>query len=294
LSESEDKGSNPGDRETSQNSQRENNTTIPARNIAESTADLQDVPSKGEGAITVHCNKDESKATTWPANNVNQLPETSPTCNPQPTSVEINCSPRSSGISSTPYSFEESTFSNSNMESRKIPYPPSSSTCFDSLALRGIGCYDLDQYLMKNPVKNSNDMIMSTLRLSSGLQAAPFVGQFDSNQAFISGNAFLNNEKHQMSLQASDVPTSYAVPDEVTGMSYPYHISPSSVAAALGDFNPDIFHALLESVVYEELQLRQPGAHTSVEQNVERCPLSQSKASDLTDDLWSMLFASSV
>jgi len=205
-------------------------------------------------------------------------------------SVAINCSSHTSGKPSTAYAFQETIFN--NMGTRQIPYPPSPLTCFDSLLPKGTVRYDLDQYLMKNPVTSNNNMITSTLRLNSGLQAPSFLGQLDSNHAFMSANAFLYNEKHQTSLQVSDIPASSAVPDEVTTMSYTHHISPASTAAA-GDFNSDIFRMLLESFVHEESQIRETDAHTSMPQNVQLCPLNQPESADLSDDLWSMLSPSS-
>lgn len=295
LSESHDEGSKPGDRGTNQKSQQENNTaTLPAGNIADRRDDLQAVPSKG-GAIVADGNNDNREVTTAPASNVNQISKTSPTCNSQPASVAINESLQTSAISSTPSPFLESTFNNNiNMVSGQIPYPSLRPTCFDSLALReNVGRYDLDQYLMENPVTTSNDMITSTLRLSSGIHAA----QFEPNHSFISGNdALLYNEKHQTSIQPADIPASSAAPhDKVIAMSYPYYIPPTSMAAAaLGDFNSDNFQVLLQSFVNEDLQaLQEPGRHTSHEQNLQLCPFSQPEAANLTHNFWSMLSPSS-
>jgi hypothetical protein len=130
--------------------------------------------------------------------------------------------------------------------SRKFPYPPLPPTCLDCLALKTIGCYDLNQYLMKNLITSSIDMITSTLTLSFDLQATHFVEQFNSIHVFIYGNAVLYNENHQMSLQALDVLASSAILDEVTIISYPYHISLNSLLAYLGYFNSYIYHVLME------------------------------------------------
>jgi len=90
-----------------------------------------------------------------------------------------------------------------SMGSKQIYFPPlTPCTCFNSSEqLTGVSHHDLDQYLMKNPVTSSNDMLTSTVRLSSGLITAPFATQFESSNAFISGNALPYNEKNHMSLQ---------------------------------------------------------------------------------------------
>jgi len=309
----------PGDSETSQKSKQDKNTTIPG-NIEESGADLQD-----EEEIAAQGNEDQAAA-TWPGNNANnQLnPESSLICNPQPVSVPISMSPQAPVISST--AFQESTSTcvaeavsdsiviNHNKGSKQISFPLLNTACFNSSEqLAGVGRYDLDQYLMNNPVTSSNDMITSTVRLSSALQTAPFVGQFDSNQAFISGNALLN-EKHRMSLQNLQAlemnpqhsflvnpseetiynklsHTSCAVPDQIAAAcSYSYPVIPTAMGTALGDFNSDIFPSLLGSFGNEELQLQEPSTDTSIAQNVQLCPSSQPKAESLTSyDLWSML-----
>lgn len=311
LSESEDLCSSPGNSETSRKSQRENNAEMP-RKVADGAVDIQDK----EEAITEDLTSAKSPE--------NQLLETS---NSQSLSVATDFVPQAPSISPTPYSFQQSITSsvpgglsdsvdiNHNKGSKQTPFPLSITACFNSSAQEGVARDYLDQYLMKNPVTNSNDLITSTVRLSSALQTAPFVGQFDSNHVFISGNASLN-EKHQMSqssqaLEMDPHHSFIAHPSEngtydklnhtrcgasgqVTTFNYPYLICPTSTGAALGDFNSDMFPTFVESFTNEQLQIQEPSVHASMAQNVQLCPSSQAKAEDLPSyDLWSILSPSS-
>lgn len=317
LSESEDIYSSPGDSEVSHKSQRENNTEIP-KDVADGAADFQDAVASNRGAIA-----EVQTSAKSPAKDVNQLLETS---NSQPASAAMDfVPPQAPLISSGPYAFQKSIASTSvpgavpdsvdvkhNKGSKQIPFPLITTACFNSSSQEGVARDYLDQYLMKNPVTSSNDMITSTGGLSSALQTAPFVGQFDSNHAFISGNAFLN-EKHQISQSSQALEmdprhsfivnpseevtcnklshTRCVAPDQITALSYPYLISPTAIGAALGDFNSDIFPSFLESFVNEELQVQEPDAHA---QNVQLCSSNQPKAENLNSyDLWSMLSPSS-
>jgi len=311
------------DSESSQKSKDEKNTTIPA-NIEERRADLHDEGSKEE-EIAAQGNEDQASA-TWPANNANnQFPEPSLICNPQPLSVPISTSPQAPVTTSM--ALQESTSIcvaeamldsadiDHNKGSKQITFPLLDTACFNtSEQLAGVGCYDLDQYLMNNPVTSSNEMITSTVRLSSALQTAPFVRQFDSNHAFLPGNTLLNEQHRSMSLQSLQAlemnpqhsflvhrseeatynkfsHTSCAVFDQIRGTcSYSYPVIPTATGAVLGDFNSDIFPSLMGSFGNEELQLQEPSTDTPIAQNVQLCPLSQSKAESLTSyDLWSML-----
>lgn len=311
LSESEDLCSSPGNSETSRKSQRENNAEMP-RKVADGAVDIQDK----EEAITEDLTSAKSPE--------NQLLETS---NSQSLSVATDFVPQAPSISPTPYSFQQSITSsvpgglsdsvdiNHNKGSKQIPFPLSITACFNSSAQEGVARDYLDQYLMKNPVTNSNDLITSTVRLSSALQTAPFVGQFDSNHVFISGNASLN-EKHQMSQSSQALEmdphhsfiahpsengtydklnhTRCGAPDQVTTFNYPYLVCPTSTGAALGDFNSDMFPTFVESFTNEQLQIQEPSVHASMAQNVQLCPSSQAKAEDLPSyDLWSILSPSS-
>lgn len=306
LSESEDICSSPGNSEVSRKSQRENNAEIP-RKVADGAVDIQDK----EEDIT----EDQTSA---------QLPENQllETSNSQCPSVATDFVPQAPSIPSTAYSFQQSTTSsvpggvsdsvdvNHNKGSKQVPFPLSNTACFNSSAQGVAGDY-LDQYLMKNLVTNSNDLITSTVRLSSALQTAPFVGQFDSNHVFMSGNASLN-EKHQMpqNSQALEMDphhsfiahpseegtydklnhTRCAASDQVTSFNYPYLISHTVTGSALGDFNPDIFPPFVESFTNEQLQIQEPSVHASMGENVQLCPSSQPKAENLPSyDLWSIL-----
>jgi len=315
LSESEDICSSPGNSELSHKSQKENNAEIP-RNVADGTADFQDAVASKGGAIAEDQTSGKSPA--------NQLLESSPS---QPASVAVDFVSQPPSISSTPHSFQQSITStcvpggvsdsvdiNHNKGCKQISFPLLNTACFNSSAQEEVARDYLDQYLMKNPVTNSNDMITSTVRLSSALQNAPFVGQFDANHAFMSGNALLN-EKRQMSQSAQALEmephpslvhpseegtynklshTTCAVSDQITAFNYQYLISPTATGAALVDFNSDIFPSFVEPFINEELQLQEPSVQTSIAQNIELCPSSQPKAVNLSNyDLWSMLSPSS-